>query len=122
MSSLTFVPRGPAFGYAPPTVPVLTSFEAYEAALNSVFRLALPGEPDIDLVLVKATKTVDTGEHLTFTLLFQGPPEPRPQQSYRLLHEHLNEIDVFLVPVGRVRGGNIQYEAVFNLVHDVDAL
>lgn len=99
-------------------MPVVTSFEAYEAALNSVFRLALPGEPDIDLVLVKATKTVDTGDHLTFSLLFQGPPEPRPQQSYRLFHEHLKEIDVFLVPVARVKGGGIQYEAVFNLVYD----
>ena len=50
-----------------------------------------------------------------FSLIFLGPPNPiLPQATYRLTHDQLGELDIFIVPVGPDPQGRIQYEAVFN--------
>ncbi len=97
---------------------IVTSFDRYEAAINTVFTLTNAGGEDEGFVLRQATKTVDTDTHLTFSLLFEGPPQRHPQGSYRLRHDQLKEIELFLVPVGLIKRGGVQYEAVFNLVND----
>lgn len=48
-----------------------------------------------------------------FALTFQGPPEPfLAQATYRLSHETLGEVDIFIVPVEQREDGFV-YEAVF---------
>ncbi len=48
-----------------------------------------------------------------FSLLFEGPPESMlVQRTHRLAHTDLGELDIFLVPVGRVPDA-LLYEAVF---------
>jgi uncharacterized protein DUF6916 len=103
-------------------VAVITSFDAYHACLNSVFRLARPGGPDLELSLVAANQSIDNDVQRTFSLIFRGPQELLPQGSYRLQHDELKEIELFLVPLGRWKGGDVRYEAVFNLVKGDDAL
>lgn len=99
---------------------VLTSFEAYQASLNSIFRVVRDGAPDLELTLTDAAKSVDTDAHTTFSLIFRGPTELLPQGSYRLQHDVLKEIEMFLVPLGQVKGGGYRYQAVFNLIRDME--
>ena len=48
-----------------------------------------------------------------FSLLFVSPPGPfLPQAIYPLTHTSLGTLEIFLVPIGPVGGGNA-YEAVF---------
>ena len=48
-----------------------------------------------------------------FTLLFEGPPEPvLPQRIYRLSHERMPALEIFLVPVA-ADARHVAYEAVF---------
>ena len=50
-----------------------------------------------------------------FSLVFTGPAEPRlEQRTYRLDHDELGELDIFLVPIGFAPDGELLYEAVFN--------
>lgn len=50
-----------------------------------------------------------------FSVIFLGPAGAPilPQRTYRLEHEEMGALELFLVPVG-VDGGRVQYEAVFN--------
>ncbi len=48
-----------------------------------------------------------------FSVVFLGPRDPvLPQRIYRLEHEELGALDLFLVPIGRDAAG-VRYEAVF---------
>ena len=49
-----------------------------------------------------------------FSLVFRSPPgAPLPQRIYRLQHEELGALDLFLVPIGPDEVG-MCYEAVFS--------
>jgi hypothetical protein len=55
----------------------------------------------------------DAGARAPFSLLFLGPADPvLPQRIYRLAHDTVGEIEIFIVPVGRDESGTT-YEAVF---------
>ncbi len=48
-----------------------------------------------------------------FRLVFLGPVDPvLPQRTYRLEHEMLGTLDIFLVPIARDASGTT-YEAIF---------
>jgi hypothetical protein len=48
-----------------------------------------------------------------FRLAFLGPADPiLPQRIYRLEHEALGRLDIFLVPIANDAGGTT-YEAIF---------
>jgi hypothetical protein len=48
-----------------------------------------------------------------FSIVFLGPRDPvLPQRIYRLEHDELGTLDLFLVPIGRDDAG-VRYEAVF---------
>jgi hypothetical protein len=54
-----------------------------------------------------------SGARAPFTLLFRGPVEPiLPQRIYRLEHDSVGPIEIFIVPVGSDEAGTT-YEAVF---------
>lgn len=55
----------------------------------------------------------ESGVRAPFSLLFLGPVDPiLPQRIYRLEHESVGPIEIFIVPVGRDQSGTT-YEAVF---------
>ena len=53
-----------------------------------------------------------------FVIYFQGPGDfYLPQYTYRLEHEALGTLEIFMVPVGRDKNG-FRYEAIFSRMTD----
>jgi len=102
--------------------------EDFRGAQGTRFRLAdgpgngTPAAVDVELVDVTEHAARPAGTVRTpFSLLFHGPAEPvMPQGMYRLEHEHLDALELFVVPVepagpagpGRARAVTC-YEVVF---------
>lgn len=89
--------------------------------VGTVFRLRAPGGAGtLDLALVSAqavgsSRRSGAVRERAFSVVFLGPAGAPilPQATYRLEHEEMGALDLFLVPVG-IDGGRAQYEAVFN--------
>lgn len=96
----------------------LPTRDAFFACLHSKFRVLNVTPEQFDLELVEVSELKVTSRQQTFSIVFLGPGDKlMPQHIYRLQHEVLGEIDLFLVPVGSKEQG-YEYEAVFNrLVH-----
>lgn len=78
------------------------------------FRVRLDDAHAVDVRLQTATDAGSTPRQEQFSLLFTGPLDLfLPQGIYRLEHDQLGTIDLFLVPIGK-DGDGYQYEAVFN--------
>lgn len=77
--------------------------------LHESFRISA-GEQTFDVRLVELTEIPrGPGGRAPFSLAFQGGPNPPlPQRIYRVEHERLGAVEIFLVPIAADR-----YEAVF---------
>jgi hypothetical protein len=75
------------------------------------FRIAPDGASAFEVELVEVTEIPrDPGGRAPFSLVFQGGPNPPVEQRiYRVEHDELGELDIFLVPIAVDR-----YEAVFS--------
>ena len=85
----------------------------FEPHLNATFEMDAPG----GIVPLKLVQAASAGQAMrkggAFSLLFQAPGGPfLPQATYPLRHPALGTLEIFLVPVGPVPGGN-GYHAVF---------
>ncbi len=82
--------------------------------VNSEFKVQGPNGQPLSLRLMQVTDR-DLGPRIEqFSLLFRGPQAPLLEQRiYRLQHEKLGELNLFLVPVGMEAEGAV-YECVFN--------
>ena len=95
-------------------IAVLPTKQQFLSALDSVFRVELTGVPGFEMALVKVDEIVSNDMQENFSLLFRAPVEaPAFQSIYRLTHNGLGPMDVFLVPIKKDEGG-LYYEAVFN--------
>jgi hypothetical protein len=74
------------------------------------FRVAPDDADAFEVELVEVTEIPrEPGGRAPFSLVFQGGPNPPlPQRIYRVEHEKLGELDIFLVPIAVY-----QYQAVF---------
>ena len=74
------------------------------------FRIAPEKAPAFDVELVEVTEIPrEPGGRAPFSLVFRGGPDPPVEQRiYRVEHEKLGELDIFLVPIAVDR-----YEAIF---------
>jgi hypothetical protein len=90
------------------------TFEMFSPEVGSRFHMAYGDDKTLDLELASA-KDLSTGpRHIQFSLMFLGPEQaPLEQKIYRLKHDKLGTLDVFLVPVGKTSSG-VEYEAIFN--------
>ena len=87
--------------------------------LNTIFRIHLDGEADA--VPLELARVTGTGQRFSpeareaFSLLFLGPVSPHHlvQHIYRLEHEQMGTLEIFLVPLGP-ENGRMKYEAIFN--------
>jgi hypothetical protein len=83
---------------------------------GSRYRLHLAGaaEPlDLELVEITAGRQAPRQNRRAFSLVFRGPHRPwLPQAVYRLEHESMGALDLFLVPIGPDPQGAL-YQAVF---------
>jgi hypothetical protein len=83
--------------------------------LNTKFRARVSDsrESEFELISVENRPSPPRG-YECFSLLFRAPGDtPVEQRLYKLEHDHLPDIDVFLVPVRNEQNG-IVFEAVFN--------
>lgn len=74
------------------------------------FRIAPDGAEPFEVELVEVTEIPrEPGGRAPFSLVFQGGPNPPlPQRIYRVEHDRLGELDIFLVPIAVDR-----YQAIF---------
>jgi hypothetical protein len=98
------------------------TLETFRPRVGETFRLDLDGQAALDFVLESALEAPVTGwqppgaveARRPFSLVFVGPPTVvLPQRIYRLEHDRLGTLEIFIVPVGRTAEG-VRYEAVFS--------
>ena len=85
--------------------------------VGQAFQVELEGLEPIGLTLVSATNIgtpSSAGQRQPFSLIFLGPDSQHylHQGTYRLEHEQLEGLDLFIVPIGP-QAGRMQYEAIF---------
>ncbi len=97
-------------------MPDLYELEMFETCVGNTFRLEFTDHPPVDLTLVQAAPSPwqrEDGERVAFRLEFTGPPEPLlEQRTYRMQHDELETIEIFIVPIGRDEKA-ATYEAIF---------
>ena len=92
------------------------NYETFAGQLNTKFALPDEAQP-FELELVEVTEPTITASQTFFSLFFLGKPDLLlPQGTYRISHEQLGEMMLFLVPIAREEGG-FKYEAAFNLLN-----
>jgi hypothetical protein len=74
------------------------------------FRISPDGAEPFEVELAEVTEIPrEPGGRAPFSLVFKGGPNPPlPQQIYRVEHEELGELEIFLVPIALD-----QYQAIF---------
>ncbi len=93
-------------------------FEDFKDRVGNVLTVSEEGMPPLALTLEQATllpvRNVPKNARPPFSLIFLGAyPFALPQRLYRLKHENMGEVDIFLVPIGQDERG-VSYQAVFN--------
>lgn len=68
----------------------------------------------MELELFSVSGLLETERQRNFSVVFRGPLDmPLGQGMFRMEHNSLESLDLFIVPVGRTEKG-FEYEAVFN--------
>jgi hypothetical protein len=95
----------------------LPDLAAWSPCVGDAFRLQLDEGQSVDLELIEATALEPARgapRQDPFSLVFRGPANVQlAQTTYRLQHEGMGEVPVFLVPIGADEEGTF-YEAIFN--------
>lgn len=91
----------------------------FAARLGRSFRIRFQDGSALDLELAEVqdlgTRPTAGGPLSTYSLRFRTPGEKRfaPQGTYRVEHDDLEPLEIFLVPLGP-DGDGMRYEAIFN--------
>jgi hypothetical protein len=71
--------------------------------------------PELELAELERHPPQPGLEREPFALVFTGPTEASlDQRTYRLDHQQMGSLEIFLVPIGPGPGGLPRYEAVFS--------
>lgn len=96
------------------TVQAYPSKAAFQASVNSAYRVTAQDSTVVELELIELRDGPPSERFEQFALTFLAPGNVAPQQALlRLEHDELGTMDVLLVPVGRDEKG-IYFEAVFS--------
>ena len=86
----------------------------FSEVLNTKFHFHLPSSDVVELELTKVDELDSTPRQERFSLLFQGPlDQVLSQGMYRVEHNQLDTVDLFIVPIAKEETGMV-YEAAFN--------
>ena len=96
-----------------------TDFSPY---INQKFRIHLESSQPLEAELVEVTehepKSEDktkSSERASFSIVFRcAQDNPLQQMIYKVEHDKMGTLELFLVPIGPDEKGLQQYEAVFN--------
>jgi hypothetical protein len=94
------------------------AYEDFADKVGEVFPIGDPDVPRIPLTLIETellqANWLKPGMRQPFSLTFVAKdPRVLPQRMYRLEHNGLGELDIFLVPIGKSADG-VSYQATFN--------
>jgi hypothetical protein len=90
--------------------------ETFAPHVGSTFHIRLNPQETVPVELAEISEFPDYEgpRRAPFSLVFRGAHRfVLPQQTYRIEHEKMQPLDVFLVPIGPDPKG-MRYEAVFN--------
>lgn len=97
-------------------MPEIFTMEMFEGHQNSKFLMHYGNSQTAELELVSVKDVGSSERQKQFSLKLLGPSEaPISQGIYRVDHDKLGALDLFLVPIARDTSG-VTYEAVFNRV------
>ena len=93
------------------------TIESFEPLTGSSFWAEFPNGAKVELRLKRVAKVMESElarlKRQPFSLYFDGPKSFQlKQQTYHVVHDSLEPIDVFLVPIGETPEA-YEYEAVF---------
>lgn len=93
----------------------LPNKEDFAAQLNTNFEVRTDAEKFFEMTLIEVKSVISNKIQECFSLLFRTSADEAPlfQQLFRLKHDALGEMELFLVPVKKNENG-LFYEAVFN--------
>jgi hypothetical protein len=87
--------------------------ETFAPLRGERFRIAPGDSPDFEVELVQVSEGTQGSSRAQFSLVFRGGPDPPvAQRIYRVEHEGVGPLEIFLVPLGPDGLGQ-RYEAVF---------
>jgi hypothetical protein len=88
--------------------------KSFAEHVNTEFKMQASNAQPLSLRLTEVSERDGGARAEQFSLFFRGPSAPLlAQHIYRLKHEKLGELDLFLVPVSIDAEGAL-YECVFN--------
>jgi uncharacterized protein DUF6916 len=94
----------------------LFTIELFADHQNSKFLMHYGDSQTAELVLIRVKDVGSSERQKQFSLQFLGPLDaPIVQGIYKVDHDALGALDLFLVPIARDDKG-VQYEAIFNRV------
>src|SRR5438132_10339172 len=97
-------------------MPEFFTIEMFEGHRNSRFTMRYGDSQTAELELVSVKDVGSSERQKQFSLQFLGPVDaPISQGIFRIVHDKLGDLDLFLVPIGRDDNG-VKYEAIFNRV------
>jgi hypothetical protein len=89
--------------------------KVFREQLHSQFKVHQDNSGTITLELVDVIENDLSPKMELFSLSFRGPFRPRlDQQTHRLEHEKLGQIEIFLTPISADQENGTMYEAVFH--------
>ena len=90
---------------------------SFAGRIGDAFRIAIDDANVLTTRLIEVTPAgapALTHGRMPFSVVFRSPPGAAlPQRIYRLHHDELGALDLFLVPIGPDDDG-MRYEAVFS--------
>lgn len=90
--------------------------ETFAPHVGSTFHIRLNPQETVPVELAEITELPDYAgtRRAPFSLIFRGADRfVLPQRTYRIEHEKIVSLEIFLVPIGPDSQG-MRYEAVFN--------
>lgn len=94
----------------------LFTIDTFSGYVNTEFLMHYGDSQSAELDLISVTDVGSSARQIQFSLVFLGPNEaPLAQGIYRIEHDELGALDLFLVPIGRDKRG-VHYEAIFNRI------
>ena len=91
----------------------LPSRSDFAGCMGTTFRVHASEEGREAVTLIEVKELGSSGPREQFSLVFRGGQgDHLPQRTYRMEHEELGRMDLFLVPIGPDDEG-MRYQAVF---------
>ncbi len=91
-------------------------FESFQPLLDESFEIVFEADPVAARLTSVRALTPPSPDHegrVPWSLVFRVPSDASHEQGmYRVCHQGIGEVELFLVPIGPDREG-MQYEAVF---------